>query len=70
MMPLSMAPMGEEHTIVRLGGNDKAKQHLADLGFIPGVKVTVLSCLGGNIIVSLKATRIAISCEMASKIMV
>ena len=70
MMPLSLAPIGEEHIIVKLGGNDKARRHLADMGFNPGEKVTVLSALGGNIIVSVKATRIAISCEMAGKIMV
>ncbi len=70
MMPLSLAPIGEEHIVIKLGGNDKAKRHLADLGFTPGEAATVVSALGGNLIVKIRDTRVAISCEMAAKIMV
>lgn len=70
MMPLTLANTGEEKIILKVGGNPEVKQHLKDLGFIVGSGITVLSVLGGNVIVSVKETRIAISKEMAQKIMV
>lgn len=70
MMPLSLAVPGEANTVLRVGGSPEVKQHLKDLGFIVGETVQIISTLGGNVIVSVKNTRIAISEEMARKIMV
>lgn len=70
MMPITLANPGEENIIRHIGGNPELKQHLADLGFVVGENVTVLSQLAGNIIVKVKESRVAISKEMAQKIMV
>jgi ferrous iron transport protein A len=70
MMPLALANVGEENIIKRMGGNPEMKQHLEDLGFNIGGTVTVITSLGGNVIVNVKDTRIVISNEMARKIMV
>ena len=69
-MPLTLAAPGEESIIRKVGGNPEVKKHLEDLGFVAGGPVTVVSALGGNIIVKVKESRIAISQEMAQKIMV
>lgn len=70
MMPLMLAENGEENIIKKVGGTPEVKKHLEDLGFVPGGTVTVVSTIGGNLIVSIKDSRVAISKEMASKIMV
>ncbi|MDR1928075.1 MAG: ferrous iron transport protein A [Oscillospiraceae bacterium] len=70
MMPLTMAKVGESNSIKRVGGQAKTRQFLENLGFVPGSHVTVLTRTGGNVIVSIKESRVAISREMASKIMV
>lgn len=70
MMPLSLAVVGEENTIKKIGGNAEVKQHLENLGFVVGGNVTVITALGGNVIVNVKESRVAISEEMARKIMV
>lgn len=70
MMPLSLADMGEENTIKKIGGNPEVKKHLENLGFVIGGTVRVISTLGGNVIVNVKEARVAISEEMARKIMV
>ncbi len=70
MMPLNMAEPGEEMMIRRVGGNPETKRHLEDLGFVAGGTAMVVSVLGGNIIVKVKEARVAISEEMARKIMV
>jgi len=70
MMPLVLANTGEEAVVLRVGGNAEAKKHLADLGFVVGGTVTVLNTIGGNLIVKVKESRVAISREMAEKIMV
>lgn len=70
MMPLSLATAGEENTIMKIGGNPEMKKHLETLGFVVGGNVTVVTTIGGNVIVNVKESRIAISKEMASKIMV
>ena len=70
MMPLALANVGEENIIKRIGGSPEMKQHLEDLGFNIGGTVTVITSLGGHVIVNVKDTRIAISNEMARKIMV
>ena len=69
-MPLTLAAAGEENIIRKVGGNPEVKKHLEDLGFVAGGSVTVVSALGGNIIVKVKESRVAISDEMARKIMV
>ena len=70
MMPLSLANIGEEYMIRRVSGNPEVKKHLEDLGFTAGGSITVVSALGGNIIVKVKESRVAISEEMARKIMI
>ncbi|MDD6308858.1 MAG: FeoA family protein [Clostridia bacterium] len=70
MMPLSLAYVGEENTIQKLGGNPEVNKHLKNLGFVVGGTVKVISTLGGNVIVNVKEARVAISEEMARKIMV
>ena len=70
MMPLTLASVGEENIIRKVGGTPEVKKHLEDLGFVAGGPVTVISALGGNLIVNVKDSRIAISREMAGKIMV
>lgn len=70
MMPLVFANEGEENIIKKIGGNPELKKHLSDLGFVAGGKVTVITSMNGNIIVNVKETRVAISKEMAQRIMV
>lgn len=69
-MPLSLANVGEENVIKRIGGSPKVKKHLENLGLVVGGNVKIISALGGNIIVNVKESRIAISEEMARKITV
>ena len=70
MMPLNLADPGKEEIIKHIGGSPEVKQHLENLGFVVGGNATVVSSIGGNIIVNVKESRIAISKEMAAKIMV
>lgn len=70
MMPLSLANIGEENLILKVGGNPEIKKHLEDLGFVAGGTATLISSMGGNVIVKVKESRVAISEEMARKIMV
>ena len=70
MMPLSLAQVGEENIIKRIGCSPEVKRHLENLGFVVGGEVTVVNTLGGNVIVNVKEARVAISKEMAVKIMV
>ena len=70
MMPLTLANAGEENTILKGGGSAEVKKHLEDLGFVAGGTVSIVSSLGGNVIVKVKEARVAISEEMARKIMV
>ena len=70
MMPLILAAAGETNTIRKVSGNPEVKKHLEDLGFVVGGEVTVVSAIGGNLIVNVKESRIAISREMAGKITV
>lgn len=70
MMPLSLATYGEENLIHKVGGNPETKKHLEDLGFVAGSAVTVVSAMHGNLIVKVKEARVAISEEMARKIMI
>lgn len=70
MMPLVFAPIGEANVIKRVGGSQEVKQHLANLGFVVGADVMVINQVSGNVIVNVKEARIAISKEMAQKIMI
>ncbi len=70
MMPLSLANIGEENLILKVGGNPEVKKHLEDLGFVAGGTATLISSMGGNVIVKVKESRVAISEEMAKKIMI
>ena len=70
MMPLTLANVGEESIVRKVSGNPEVRKHLEDLGFVAGGAVTVVCSLGGNIIVKVKESRVAISEEMARKIMI
>ena len=70
MMPLTLIGEGEEAMIRRVGGNTEVQHHLENLGFVPGSTVKVITMMGGNLIVKVKEARVAISSEMAQKIMV
>ena len=70
MMPLSLADAGKENIIIKVGGNPEVKKHLEDLGFVAGGTATLISSMGGNVIVKVKESRVAISEEMAKKIMI
>lgn len=69
-MPLTLANIGETNIIRKVGGNPETKKHLEDLGFVAGGDITVISTIGGNLIVNVKDSRVAISREMANKIMI
>ncbi len=70
MMPLTLAEVGEENIIKKIGGKQEVKAHLENLGFVVGGTVKIINTIGGNVIVNVKESRIAISKEMAQKIMV
>lgn len=69
-MPLTMVRTGEESLIRRIGGNAQTRQFLESLGFVAGSLVTVLSAHGGDVIVNLKGSRVALSREIAAKILI
>lgn len=69
-MPLSMARAGESGYIQRITGRDEVRQHLAELGFVVGGKVSVVSELGGNLILSVKDSRVALDKTMAARIII
>ncbi|MDO4834175.1 MAG: FeoA family protein [Bacillota bacterium] len=70
MMPLNLADIGQRQIIKRIGGKPEVKKHLENLGFNVGGEVSVLSSFGGNLIVKVKESRVAVSDELARKIMV
>ena len=70
MMPLVLANRGEANIIKKIGGSPEVKKHLENLGFVVGSDVTVVNSLGGNVIVNVKESRVALSKEMAQKIMI
>ncbi len=69
-MPLTFANENEEKKILKLGGKPEVKQHLADMGFNIGSNIQIITKSGENVIVKIKGTRIALSRELANKIMV
>ena len=70
MMPLNVASPGEQNIIRKIGGSPEVKQHLADLGFVVGGTVTLVNVLGGNVIVNVKESRVALDADMARRIMI
>ena len=70
MIPLIYATVGEEVIIRKIGGSPETKRHLENLGFVAGSQVSVVSEICGNIIVQVKDSRVAVSKEMAQKIIV
>ena len=69
-MPLTLAKTGETAVILRISGKDEVRQHLAELGFVPGENVTVITELGGNMILSVKNCRVALDRTLACRIMI
>ena len=69
-MPLTMLGRGQESTVKRITGKDEVRAFLKSLGFVEGGKVSVVNEMGGNVIVNVKESRVAISREMANKILV
>lgn len=69
-MPLSMARVGESNEVKKVGGKEETRQFLKKLGFVAGTPVTVVTEINGNVIVNIKESRVAISREMAGKIMI
>lgn len=70
MMPLVLASEGEENIIKKIGGSAEVKKHLENLGFVVGGNVKVVTSVNGNLIVNVKEVRVAISKEMAQRIMI
>ena len=68
-MPLTYAPIGEPAVIRKITGKDEVRQHLAELGFVVGLQVTVVSSLAGNLIIYVKGSRIALDAAMAQRVM-
>jgi len=70
MMPLTMARPGETVTIRKITGKDEVRQHLAELGFVVDSAVTVVSEIGGNLILQVKESRIALDKTLANRVMI
>lgn len=70
MMPLTMAAVGEKSTIRKITGKDEVRQHMAELGFVVGGEVTIVSEIGGNMILSVKDSRIALDKTMVNRIQI
>lgn len=70
MLPLSMASTGEAQQIFKITGKDEVRRHLAELGLVVGEEVTVMNTLGGNLILQVKDSRIALDRSLANRIMV
>ena len=68
-MPLTYAPIGEPAVIRKITGKDEVRQHLAELGFVVGQQVTVVSSLAGNLIINVKGSHIALDAAMAQRVM-
>ena len=70
MMPLVVVEVDKEYIIRKIGGSPEVKKHLENLGFVVGGTVTVVTSMGGNLIVNVKEARVGISREMAQRIMI
>ena len=69
-MPLTLCNVGAEQTVQSVGGKPKIRQFLGELGIVPGGKVTIVSSMAGNLILKVKDARVAVSREMAARILV
>lgn len=69
-MPLSMMEVGAKFRIKAVGGKDSVRRHLGDMGFVEGAEVTVVAVAGGNLILGIHETRVALNRELAQKILV
>lgn len=69
-MPIYMAEIGEEYLVKKICGLEETKHHLKNLGFVPGSQVSVVNVMNGNLIVQIKDARVAISKELAGKIII
>lgn len=70
MMPLTLAGIGERNVIGRVGGNEETRRFLGNLGIINGAEITVISAIGGNVIVNVKDSRVALNEDMARHILI
>lgn len=70
MMPITMTNVGEQNYIRKITGKDEVRQHLANLGFVIGEQVTIIAENGGNLIINIKDSRVALDKSMANRIMV
>jgi len=70
MIPLTYADPGEENVIMKINGRPEVKKHLEDMGFVAGSIIRVVSSVNGNLIVSVKDTKVALDKELAMRIMI
>lgn len=70
MMPLSLARPGETATIRKITGRDPVRRHLAEMGLVENSSVTVISQLGGSLIVQVRDSRVALDRQMAGRVMI
>ncbi len=70
MVPLTMAKSGEKAVIRKVTGKDETRRHLAELGFVVDGTVTVVSEMGGSLILQVKESRVALDKSMANRIMI
>ena len=70
MLPLNYAEPGEANVIRKIGGSQEMKKHLEDMGFVTGALITVVSKIGGNLIVNVKDSKVALDKELAARIMI
>ena len=70
MMPITMAGIGETCKIKKIGGNEETRRVLANLGFVNDAEISVVSAIGGNVIVNVKDARVAVNQDMARHIMI
>lgn len=69
-MPLTLAAIGEKNYVKKINGREDTRHFLESLGFVTGSEVSIISEMGGNVIVNVKDTRVAISKAMANKILI
>lgn len=70
MIPLTLANVGDEYTVRKVGGSPEVKKHLENLGFVAGSNVIIVTEMAGNLVVKVKEARVAVSRELAQKIMI
>lgn len=70
MIPLTLATVGDEYTVRKIGGSPEVKKHLENLGFVAGSNVMIVTEMAGNLVVKVKEARVAVSRELAQKIMI